>query len=68
MREILEKFKTGSLSLEEAEKKLKLNYFDEIGGFCKLDTNRKLSVITSYSIHYTKLYELWVNAGTPTKR
>ncbi|MBA2862004.1 nickel pincer cofactor biosynthesis protein LarB [Methanococcus maripaludis] len=42
MKDILEKFKTGNLSLEEAEKKLKLNYFDELGGFCKLDTNRKL--------------------------
>lgn len=42
MREILENFKNGTISLDEAEKKLKLNYFDDVEDFCKLDTNRKL--------------------------
>ncbi|MDK2790693.1 MAG: pyridinium-3,5-biscarboxylic acid mononucleotide synthase [Methanothermococcus sp.] len=42
MKEILTKFKNGEISLEEAEKKLKLTYFEEIGNMCKLDTTRKL--------------------------
>ncbi|AEH06381.1 nickel pincer cofactor biosynthesis protein LarB [Methanothermococcus okinawensis] len=41
MREILTKFRNGELSLNEAEKKLKLFYLDEVEKLYNLDFNRK---------------------------
>lgn len=41
MREILKKFKSGELSIDEVEKKLKLSYLDEVENIYKLDFNRK---------------------------
>ncbi|AEF95972.1 nickel pincer cofactor biosynthesis protein LarB [Methanotorris igneus] len=41
MRDILIKLKNGEIDIDEAEKRLKLSYFEELGEFCKLDVNRK---------------------------
>ncbi|MFU8652214.1 nickel pincer cofactor biosynthesis protein LarB [Methanotorris formicicus] len=41
MRDILIKLKNGEIDVDEAEKRLKLSYFDELEEFCKLDVNRK---------------------------
>ncbi|ADG13703.1 1-(5-phosphoribosyl)-5-amino-4-imidazole-carboxylate (AIR) carboxylase [Methanocaldococcus infernus ME] len=42
LREILLKFKNGEISLEDAERLVKLNYFEEIEEEIKLDVNRRL--------------------------
>ena len=41
-REILKKLQTGGLSLEEAERRLKQQPFEEMGQFAKLDMHRKI--------------------------
>ncbi|MDO4459535.1 MAG: nickel pincer cofactor biosynthesis protein LarB [Clostridia bacterium] len=40
-KEILEKVKSGEISLEEGEKLLHANSYEEMGAFAKLDTDRK---------------------------
>lgn len=41
-REILEKLKSGTLTLDEAERRLKQQPFEEMGHFAKLDMHRKV--------------------------
>ncbi|CAB3289607.1 Circadian phase modifier [Methanocaldococcus lauensis] len=41
LRQLLLDFKNGKISLEDVEKQIKLNYFEEIENSLKLDVNRK---------------------------
>ncbi|MEM4310849.1 MAG: nickel pincer cofactor biosynthesis protein LarB [Nitrososphaerales archaeon] len=42
IREILDKLLKGEISLEEAEKRIRLNYLEELEGSLKFDVNREL--------------------------